>query len=315
MGSSMRIIAWLLVLAASGCASTQPRTPVQVRVADAPEAISLDGRPLYRPELPDDVRAQHEAALAEARAVHAREPNADTLVWVGRRTAYLGRYREAIAIFGEGVAAYPRDARFLRHRGHRYLTTRRLEAAVRDLEAAAALIEDRPDEVEPDGLPNTRGIPTSTLHTNVWYHLGLAHYLRGDDAAARAAWLRCLAASRNPDMEAATRYWLYLVQRRLALDDEAAKNLAAVDAQWDIIENHAYHRLLLRFRGDARDAGVAAHGDTVEDATLAYGLAQWHRFEGREAEAEALLDRLLAGTQWASFGYLAAEADRARRAP
>jgi hypothetical protein len=124
---------------------------------------------------------------------------------------------------------------------------------VRDFEAAAALIAGRPDEIEPDGLPNARGIPTSTLRTNVYYHLGLAHYLRGDDAAAREAWVECLAASKNPDMEAATRYWLYLAQRRLGLDDEAAKNLAAVEANWDIIENHAYHRLLLRFRGDPVD--------------------------------------------------------------
>ena len=310
-GALMAVV--LAFAGAIGCTVDPARTSDAVSGADTVEATSLDGRPLHRPVLPEDVRVRYEAARVAAADRQSREPGADNLIWVGRRTAYLGRYREAIDIFSEGVAAYPRDARFLRHRGHRYLTTRRIDAAVRDFEAAAALIEGRPDEIEPDGLPNARGIPTSTLHTNVYYHLGLAHWLRGDAAAARDAWMKCLAAARNPDMEAATRYWLYLAQRRLGRGEEAAKNLAAVDAQWDIIENHAYHRMLLRFRGDATDEAAGANVDSVEDATYAYGLAQWHRFEGRDAEADALLERLLAGPQWAAFGYLAAEADRSRR--
>jgi tetratricopeptide (TPR) repeat protein len=305
---------WIVALGCivAGCSVMRP-------AADAPdaaamEARALDGRALLRPPLPDDVRAKYEAALAEAQADYAREPSADHLIWVGRRLGYLGRYREAIARFSEGIDEYPRDARFRRHRGHRYLTTRQLARAVADFEAAAKLIAGTPDQVEPDGLPNARGIPTSTLHTNIHYHLGLAHYLRGDNAAARTVWLACLAAARNPDMEAATRYWLYLAQRRLGLENEAAANLAAVDAGWDIIENRAYHALLLRFRGDVAGAASAAPVpvESLDDATFAYGLAQWHRFAGRDAEADTVLERLLAGPQWAAFGYLAAEADRAR---
>jgi len=267
---------------------------------------------LDRPGLPDDLRQRHEQALAAARGSFARSPGADELIWVGRRLAYLGRYRDAIETFSEGVARFPRDARFLRHRGHRYLTTRQIDRALRDFDEAAALVAGTADSIEPDGLPNARGIPTSTLHTNIHYHRGLAHYLLGDNAAARSAWRDCLAASRNPDMEAATRYWLYLAQRRLGLAEEAAGNLTAVDANWDIIENTAYHRLLLRFRGDVPSSSEAAGVDSIEDATLVYGLAQWHRFEGRDAQADALLEQLLAGPQWPAFAYLAAEADRQR---
>ena len=42
------------------------------------------------------------------------------------------------------------------------------------------LVAAKPDEVEPDGAPNARGIPRSTLQSNIWYHLGLAQYLAGD---------------------------------------------------------------------------------------------------------------------------------------
>src|SRR5690349_16959693 len=122
-----------------------------------------------------------EAKLAEAQEALRKNPDdADALIWVGRRTAYLGRYQEAIEIFSQGIAKHPEDARFYRHRGHRYITVRNLGPAIRDFEKAAALIEGKPDEVEPDGLPNAKNIPTSTLQSNVWYHLGLSYYLQGD---------------------------------------------------------------------------------------------------------------------------------------
>ena len=166
-----------------GCAAA----PTPAHDVVAPDEVrSLDGRTLIATALPDELRLDHESKLAAALADHARAPSADTLIWVGRRLAYLGRYREAIAPLHRRRGWYPRDARFLRHRGHRYLTTRQIDGAMRDFEAAAVLIARSEDEIEPDGLPNARGIPTSTLHTNVYYHLGLAHYLRGNDNRQRA---------------------------------------------------------------------------------------------------------------------------------
>ena len=52
----------------------------------------------------------------------------------------------------------------------------------------AELTSGLPDEVEPDGLPNAQNIPTGTLQFNIFYHLGLAHYLKGDLAAALDAY-------------------------------------------------------------------------------------------------------------------------------
>lgn len=226
-------------------------TTVSSSAQGVPEAFSLLGEPLYSPELPGEVREARERELAAARAALAAAPgDAEALIWIGRRLGYLGRYREAVAVFSEGIARHPDDARFLRHRGHRFLTLRRLELAEADLARAAELVRGRPDEVEPDGQPNERGIPTSTLQSNVWYHLGLARYLRGDFEGALAAYRECLAVSGNPDMLVATSHWLYMALRRLGREAEAAEVLAAIDADLDIIENQAYHRLLLMVRGE-----------------------------------------------------------------
>ena len=59
-----------------------------------------------------------------------------------------------------------------RHRGHRYITVAQFDRAIADFEKAVALIKGTPDEIEPDGAPNPTGKPRSTLHFNIWYHLG-----------------------------------------------------------------------------------------------------------------------------------------------
>src|SRR4029079_14854032 len=123
------------------------------------------------------------------RADLARDPSsADAAIWLGRRLAYLGRFPEAIEAFTQGIAIHPADARLYRHRGHRYITTRRFDREVADLTKASQLVAGKQDEVEPDGAPNKAGIPRSTLQSNIWYHLGLAQYLSGDFDAALASY-------------------------------------------------------------------------------------------------------------------------------
>ena len=179
------------------------------------QAVSFLGDTLRVPEQPASVREVYLARYQEAEDDLAASPeDVDALIWMGRRTAYLGRHREAIDIYTHALSLHPEDARLYRHRGHRYLTVREPARAVEDFERAVALIEGTPDEVEPDGLPNARGIPTSTLHFNIWYHLGLAHYAMGDFEAAEAAYRACMEASVHPDSVVATAYWLYLTLRR-----------------------------------------------------------------------------------------------------
>lgn len=285
--------------------------------ADLPagvEAVSLLGRPLRTPELGDSLETARAADLAEARERLEADPaSADALIWVGRRQAYLGRYREAIATFTRGIRLHPEDPRLYRHRGHRLITVRELERAAADLERAAALIEGTEDRVEPDGLPNARGVPTSTLHFNIWYHLGLARYLAGDFEGARDAYRRCLAVSRNPDARVAASHWLYTTLRRLRRPSEAAELLRPIHAGMDVIENHAYHRLLLLYRGEVdADSLWSEVTDDPSGAAIGYGVAAWHLYEGRPDRAFDGFRRIVSGDGWAGFGYIAAEAELAR---
>jgi len=281
------------------------------------EAISLLGRELRRPDLPATFRDQQSTLLEEARSVLDATPDdPQALIWVGRRTAYLGRYREALEIFTEGIAAHPDHAALYRHRGHRHISLRQLDEAIADLSRAARLIAGQPDEVEQDGLPNARGIPTSTLQSNIWYHLGLAHYLQGDFERALDAYRADLAVATNPDMLVATSHWLYMTLRRLGRDEEAAAVLEPITAELEIIENHEYHRLLLMYRGEISTdeilAGIDGEGDSLGSATTGYGLGNWFLYNGDRNRARETFGRIVDGGQWASFGFIAAEAELAR---
>ncbi len=303
-----------VLLSAAACRSGVPAP--SIRPPDV-EAISLLGDTLRRPVLDSATRALYERRLGEARRdADARPDDPEAAIWLGRRLGYLGRYREAIAVFTEALGRHPDDPRLYRHRGHRWITVRELDRAVADLERAARLTAGTPDETEPDGIPNARNTPIGTLQSNIWYHLALARYLRGDLEAALAAEREGMRLAANADRLVSQSHWLYLTLRRLGRDAEAAAVLRPIHGHLDVIENHGYHRLLLMYKGeldaDSLLASVRPEAGSG-DVSVAYGIAAWHDAEGRHERARRIYDEIIAGGQWAAFGYIAAEADLARR--
>jgi tetratricopeptide (TPR) repeat protein len=255
--------------------------------------------------------------MDEAWRSYERAPtNADSIIWLARRLGYLGNIREAIDIYTRGIVIQPDNPWLYRHRGHRYISVRDLDKAIADLEKAATLVAGKPDIVEEDGQPNARNMPIGTLHSNIAYHLGLAYYLKGDFEKAIPIYRREIENAKNDDRLVSTAHWLYMSLRRLGRDQEAAASLANIGRTMNVVENDTYHRLLLMYKGGLPADSVLAVGPTgemsVTDATAAYGIANWHLYNGRRADAERLFRRIIAGGQWGSFGYIAAEAELAR---
>jgi tetratricopeptide (TPR) repeat protein len=294
------VLAGTLALAGASCRSLPPGA----------QTLSLAGEPLEPPPLEPEELQRRRDQLAQARAAHEADPqDAEATVWYGRRLAYLGLFREAVEVYGEGLREHPGDPWLWRHRGHRRITLRDFDGALSDLERAAELVRDRPDEVEPDGQPNAQGIPLETLKSNVFYHLGLALFLRGDFERALEAWRECERWSSNPDALCSVSHWLYVVLRRLGRDGEARAVLEPIRADLDVIAYHGYHRLLLFYRGELTLEELEDESGSVESATVGFGIAHWLLCEGREAEARERLRRLAAGEQWHAFGAIAAETE------
>ena len=291
-----------------------PATVIAPALPEGAEAFSLLGEPLYPPAPSPEVAARRADDIAAARADYDADPDdADAIIWLGRRIGYTGRYRDAIEVFSEGVAKHPADARMYRHRGHRWISVREFDRAIEDLSHAAGLITGQPDEVEPDGQPNERGVPTSTLQSNIHYHLALAHYLKGDFGTALQSYEDYFAVTANPDQLVAISHWWYMALRRLGRDEEAAAVLEPVTAELDVIENTSYHRLLLMYRGEiAADELWDPESEDPAGVAIAYGVANWHFYNGRAEQGEEMFRRILEGSGWAGFGYIAAEAEIAR---
>ena len=294
----------------------RPEKAAATAAAKTPEAKGLDGRSFFAPELSADAKKRLDDNLAGATADFVKNPDdAQNIVWLGRRLAYLSRYREAIDVFSRGVAKFPADARPLRHRAHRYITTRQFDKAIVDFEKAAKLMTGRPNEGEPDGAPGRRPSPSATLKFNIYYHLGLAYYLKGDFAKALTAYRECMKYSTdNDDSLVATSDWLYMTLRRLDRKADADKVLEPIKEGMNVLDNGAYYQRLLMYKGLRKPEEVLGSDeqDPLQIATQGYGVGNFYLVNGDTERAKAIFKRVVAGSQWAAFGFIAAEADLSR---
>ncbi len=314
----------LLCLLLMGCPSANdPETVAEPEIIAAAkrsyEAISLLGDTLYAPELSETVQAQYDSVLQVAQRNYQQDAaQLDNVIWLGRRLGYLGRYQDAVRVFTEGLKRFPESAELYRHRGHRYITLRQFDRAVSDLEKSAALLEDQPLRIEPNGIPiplppNDR---PSSLQFNVYYHLGLARYLNGDYGAAAQAYERTLTYAESDDDLVAVADWLYMTYRRLGEDEVAERTLADIQQEMDIRANEGYFERLLMYSGyvDPDSLLRASRRDgSLTAATTGYGVGNYLLSEGDSTQGQQILEDVIDGQYWAAFGYIAAEADLARQ--
>ncbi|MBW7935115.1 MAG: hypothetical protein H3C62_16205, partial [Gemmatimonadaceae bacterium] len=172
------------------------------------------------------------------------------------------------------------------------------------------------DVVEPDGQPNAAGVPIGTLQSNIGYHLALAYYLRGEWARAAEVAQREMTAANNDDRRVSMAHWLYLALRRSGRDADAARAVSALRRPLHVVENQSYEQLIRLYLGERSSAALASQlaegAASSSDASLAYGVANWHWVSGRHDEAVRQWRALVASGQWGAFGTIAAEADLAR---
>jgi tetratricopeptide (TPR) repeat protein len=291
------------------CTSSEPEPVV--------EATSLFNKSLYRIVPIGDSGQRTFAQLDEAQKNWlADSTSEDAIIWYGRRLSYAGQYNEAIRIYSNGLIHHPDSYKLRRHRGHRYISIRKFNEAVVDLEEAAALTQGLPDEIEPDGLPNALNQPRSSDQTNIWYHLGLAHFLKGSFSKSATAFENCVRLSTNDDMRVAATDWLYMCYRRLGRQDRADRLLADIRPEMDIIENTSYHKRLLMYKGEiAADSLLEAavnEQNSLDLLTQGFGVGHWYLVNGDQGRASRIFQLITMQDNWAAFGYIAAEAELKR---
>lgn len=258
----------------------------QAQAQGVPEAVSPLGTKFY--SQPDE-----KGQVAEAEKKLASDPkNIELIIALGRAQATVWRFRDAIATFTRGIEMDPGNAMLYRHRGHRYITTRHFDEAVADMERSAKLNDKNYD---------------------IWYHLGLAYYLNGKFEQAAVAYEKAYAVSEKDDSRIAASDWLYMSYRRGGKNAEAARALARITPDMKVEENKSYFDRLMLYKGLKKESEILNDKLTdLELATVGYGIANWHLYEGNKAKAKELFQRITSGKYWPAFGFIAAETELTR---
>jgi len=266
------------------------------------ETITVLGDTLHSPEIKDG--KSFDQFKSAKTTYFDDQTNAEALIWYGRRTAYLGYFQEAIKLFTLGIKNHPNDARFYRHRGHRYISTRQYDKAISDFKKAVLLIDGKEDQSEPDGLPNPKNIPLSTLHGNIWYHLGLAYYLKNDMENALNSFNNRSVTHKYDDNIVSGGHWLYMINRKLDKIGEANTVVNKVHKDMDIIENMSYHQSCLFYKGELQESEMKM------DEVALYTLGNWYVYEKNDTiKAKEYYQNLLEKGNPYSFAYIAGESD------
>ena len=317
-----RVLVCVLLLGLSACIKTEssegasnydaPDTLTQV--GEIVPILSINGEPFPDKAFEAGKKAQRIQQLEAAIGIYEASPDSlEAIIWYGRRLGYLGRYHEAIGVYSTGLEIFPESYKLLRHRGEAFITVRNFDQAKLDLERAAFYARPFEDETEPDGLPNRLNRPLTTIKYNIWYHLGLAYYLKGNFDQAISAYKKCLEVGDNDDLIVAASTWLYRTYVKIGNVDEAMAILEPISRNMKLIKNRSYLNILMLFKNEVtpqRIYELAIRRDNTLDPTIGYGLGNWYVLQGEVETAKATFDQVIASNSWDSFGFIASEVER-----
>jgi tetratricopeptide (TPR) repeat protein len=246
--------------------------------------------------------ADDKNVVATAQQAVGADPKSPTLLLkLAQAHAAVWQDREAVDACTRGLSLAPDNADLLTERGHRELPLREFAKARADL---ARAVELNPKKME------------------AYYHLGLAHYFLGEFAQAADAFRHAVDVAPNADERINSTNWLYASLRRANLPSEAAQAAAVIPADMTNKEPHTLHYLnLVRlFQGRKTEAEVMPPepprdgSDTEAELrfdTVAYGVGNWHLYNGEPAKAQQYFRRVLQGKVWITWGFIGAEKEMA----
>lgn len=287
-------------------ASTAPETPIQ-------ETVSFLGKPLF-------AKVQDPIALAKADSTidviqSKNDLTEEDYIDISRSLVGTGRFRAAVENFSKGLQQYPTSYKLLRHRGHRYLNLRELDNAIADLSKAEELIRTEPEVWEYDGAGN----PTATYQHQIWYHIGLYHFLNREYKASADAYERSLAYTKEGNNIAGASAWLYEAYQRSGQASKIPALLKPFTLDFDIEDkNYSYYQRLLFYNGEITeaelvDANLPIDQLSLGDLTELYGLANWYATKGDSAKANDFCKKIVQSNDWAGFAIACAELDLKER--
>lgn len=298
----IHVIAAIVVVSLSCC--TTKKEPLLMPA----EARSFLGDSLYARPADSLVVVRADSAMIALRAGNLTE---EDFLTMGRLLTSTNRFRAAIKLYDEGLQRFPDSYKLLRFRGHRYLNLREPDKAYADLTKAEALSRGNPDEWETDAA----GKPVATYRHQIWYHIGVYHYLMRAYRPAVDAFQQSLDATREGKNIAGASDWLYNACQRAGLTDRAQKVARQFTTDFDIEDkNYPYFRRLLLYNGIISPAELIDQQKPIDsmslsDVTLLYGLANYYAYQQQFDKANPIYQKVAHARDWQGFAVACAEMD------
>lgn len=298
----------ILVLFFASCTQKEQETEYTTH-EPAPQTISFLGKPLYAKTIDSVVLAKADSAIQAIQ--NKSNLSEEDYIAISRNMVSTGRFAQAAENFSAGIKKFPSSFKLLRHRGHRYLNLRQLDKSIADLTRAEELIRAEPETWEYDAA----GKPTATYQHQIWYHIGLYHFLKRDYAASATAYEKSLAYTKEGNNIAGASDWLYNAYQRSGQKDKIPNLLKPFTLDFDIEDkDYSYYRRLLLFNDvitpeQLIDVNQPADQLPLTELTKLYGLANWYAYKGDSANANELYKKVLQSNEWAGFAVACAELD------
>ncbi|ACT60299.1 tetratricopeptide repeat protein [Hirschia baltica] len=283
-----------------------PPSEVEEPGGQITEATSFTGEPLLRRVVSETQKEENEGKILKIKEQDSLSE--DDFMKLGKLLAANKQYQDAIAAYSEGLKIYPESFKLLRHRAHRYLTTRQVEAARADLVLANSLN----NALDADAIEFKNGHENGTYRHWIGYHLGIAELLLENYEASASAFRDSLATSSNDNEVLGVVDWLYTVYNLAGNVEAAEKVLENVPADTGADASYPYYDRVMLYKGlrtaaEVIDLEADASNWSAKDITLANGVANWMLFQGRPEEAAKVYDAILATPYWDIWAYLTAE--------
>ena len=247
----------------------------------------------YRSRAGVEFRAQADTgAIARAQSALAADPtNVDKIIQLGLAQSAVRQYHDAIATFTRGMKIDAKNPLLYRWRGHRYISIGAFDKALIDL---------------------TRGNKLDSTNYDILYHLGVAHFERGEFGQAAHEFAQAQRRAPNDNELAGSTDWLWMSLSRAGKAAEAKAMLARRPDSLPIA--NAYARRLKLYRGEIGPDDVFTPADTadVQVATLSYGVGNWYLVRGDTAKARTWFERSIKSGGWPGFGFIMSEVDLRR---
>jgi len=273
-----------------------------------PQAYSLSGKPLFSSAPDAKTRKKNDSVIQTIQA--KGNLTEDDFIEMGKQLVATSRYKEAVEKYTNGLNKFPESFKILRHRGHRYLTLRKLNLAVADLLKARELIKSQPDVWDFDA----KGDKTDTYQHQIEYHLGVYYFLKESYNEAVAEFEKNLKDAHEGNEIVGTADWLYNSYQRNGQRVEAEKLLTTIPQDLNADKDQAYFRRIMLYKGVIKpnelvNEALPVDKMSIQDVTKLYGLANWYSFQGDKEKAKELYAKIIQSNSWPAFAYLASETE------